>query len=875
MRCYMSKLIYAFNDENSSGKDLLGGKGANLAEMTRLGLPVPDGFTITTEACNAYLASGESLTSVLLEELSDAILSLETRTGKTFSDEDNLLLVSVRSGAKFSMPGMMDTVLNLGLNDENVEKLAAKTRDARFAYDCYRRLLQMFGEVVYGIHMSVFDTIFESYKEENKYELDTDIPADGLKEIVEKYKEVYLEETNKTFPESPIDQLTEAVEAVFKSWNNERARIYRDLHDIPHDLGTAVNIQEMVFGNSGDNSGTGVLFTRNPSTGEHKLYGEYLLNAQGEDVVAGIRTPQEIEVLNTQMPEVYEELVGITKNLENHYKDMQDIEFTIENGKLFILQTRNGKRTASAAVKIAYDMVQDGVISKEDAIMMVDPKSIDQLLHPQFDDEALETAERISEYGLPASPGASTGMVVFSTERAKELGEAGEKVILMRPETSPEDIEGMVVAEAIVTTHGGMTSHAAVVARGMGTCCVTAVSDLKIDGENGVATYANGVLKEGDIISVNGSTGKLYLGEITKKDQEQSTEFAEFMTWAKEISRMDVRMNAETSKDINAGFEFNASGIGLVRTEHMFFQEERLIGMRRFILAQNHAERVAALDTILEYQQSDFEEIFRLSGERPVIVRLLDPPLHEFLPHTENEINNVANQLGVTTELLKSYITNLNELNPMLGHRGCRLAITYPELYEMQTEAMLKSLIKLKKEGIETNLEIMIPLIVTAEEYKTLSDKIKARAESIEAEAGVKVNYTVGVMIETPRACLTAEEIAPLADFISFGTNDLTQLTFGFSRDDAGKFIGEYVDGALMETDPFQSLDINGVGQLVKMAVEKARAHNPNYKVGVCGELGGDPRSIQFFNDIGMSYVSCSPYRVPGAMLAAAQSVVK
>lgn len=870
----MSKLIYAFNDENSGTKDLLGGKGANLAEMTRLGLPVPDGFTITTKACNDYLASDESLTSELLEELSNEIMNLEERTGKRFSDEKDLLLVSVRSGAKFSMPGMMDTILNLGLNDENVKKLAQKTGDARFAYDCYRRLLQMFGEVVYGIHMSRFDTIFNKYKEENNYNLDTDIPADVLKEIVEEYKEIYVEEIHKSFPDKPIDQLTEAVEAVFKSWNNERARIYRDLHDIPHNLGTAVNIQEMVFGNSGEDSGTGVLFTRNPSTGEHKLYGEYLLNAQGEDVVAGIRTPKEIAVLEEQMPGVYKELVRLTEKLESHYKEMQDIEFTIEDEKLYILQTRNGKRTARAAVKIAYDMVKDNVISKKDAIMMVDPKSIDQLLHPQFDEKALQTAELISK-GLPASPGAATGMVVFSTEKAKELGEAGEKVILVRPETSPEDIEGMIVSEAIVTTHGGMTSHAAVVARGMGTCCVTAVADLKIDTLSGIATYASGDLKEGDIISVNGSTGKLYLGVVDKIEQEQSTEFAEFMTWAKEIANMDIRMNAETTVDINAGYGFDASGIGLVRTEHMFFQEERLIGMRRFILAQNHSERVDVLDTILEYQQEDFEHIFRLTGERPVIVRLLDPPLHEFLPHSASEIEGVANQLGVSKELLKSYITNLQEVNPMLGHRGCRLAITYPELYEMQTEAMIRSLIKLKEEGINCNLEIMVPLIVTVEEYKTLRDKIRTRAESLEKEAGVKVNYTIGVMIETPRACLTADEIVKEADFFSFGTNDLTQLTFGFSRDDAGKFIGEYVDRDLMETDPFQSIDKNGVGELVKIAVEKARAYNPNFKIGVCGELGGDPRSIEFFNELDMTYVSCSPYRVPGAMLAAAQSVVK
>lgn len=871
----MSKFVYAFEEGSQNMKDLLGGKGANLSEMMRLGLPVPNGFTITTEACIEYLDRGEQLSDEVLTQLDEKLKELEDKTNKAFSSDENLLLVSVRSGAKISMPGMMDTILNLGLNDENVEKLAAKTEDARFAYDCYRRLLQMFGSVVYNIPMPAFEEYFEAFKKGKGHATDADVPAEDLKEIVEQYKEIYIEEAHKPFPQEPKKQLTEAIEAVFKSWNNDRARIYRDLNEIPHDIGTAVNVQEMVFGNSGDRSGTGVAFTRNPATGEHKLYGEYLLNAQGEDVVAGIRTPKEIETLNEQMPHAYEEFVNVTKKLEAHYKDMQDIEFTIENEKLFILQTRNGKRTANAAINIAVDMVHEGVISKEDAVAMVDVKSIDQLLHPNFNEEALKSAELVSDKGLPASPGAATGIIVFSALDAKAKAEAGEKVILVRPETSPEDIEGMIAAEAIVTTHGGMTSHAAVVARGMGKCCVTGCSDLEINTKEKYVKYAGKTLSEGDVISVNGSTGAVYIGEIETTKAEASDVFEEFMGWAEDIARLSVRMNAETESDIKSGYSFNAKGIGLVRTEHMFFGEERLIEMRRFILASTYEERVEALNKIKIYQTEDFEGIFNLSQDRPSIVRLLDPPLHEFLPKGGEEVKAVANQLGVTTDFLEKRISELHEFNPMLGHRGCRLAITYPELYEMQTEAIITAVLNLKEKGIETKPEIMIPLVSTTQEFVILKDVVKKKAQEIMDAKGVQVDYLIGTMIETPRACLVAGELAQHSEFFSFGTNDLAQLTYGFSRDDAGKFINEYINREILNVDPFQTLDVEGMGQLIKIAVESAKSANSAIKIGVCGELGGDPKSIHFFNDLAIDYVSCSPFRVPGAILATAQSQVK
>lgn len=871
----MTKLIYAFDEGKKGMKDLLGGKGANLAEMKRLGLPVPDGFTITTQACIDYLEQGGTLSETLMSELQDQLAAFSTRTNKAFSSSDNLLLVSVRSGAKISMPGMMDTILNLGLNDDNVEKLARKTNDERFAYDCYRRLLQMFGEVVYDVPMTAFDTYFNDYKKQHGYEIDADIPAEGLQEICERYKAIYEEKVDKPFPQEPIVQLTEAIEAVFKSWDNDRARVYRQLNDIPYDIGTAVNVQEMVFGNSGDRSGTGVAFTRNPGTGEAKLFGEYLLNAQGEDVVAGIRTPKDIATLHDQMPHVHQQFVEVSQSLEQHYKDMQDIEFTIENEQLYILQTRNGKRTANAAINIAVDLVQEGVISKEDAIKQVEVKSIDQLLHPNFDEQALAQATVISKAGLPASPGAATGKIVFSAEDAKAQAEQGEKVILMRPETSPEDIEGMVASEAIVTTHGGMTSHAAVVARGMGKCCVTGCANLEINTQQRTVTFPQGVLNEGDIVSVDGANGDIYVGEVDTISAQRSEAFSQFMQWSEEIAQLSVRMNAETPQNIAAGYQFDATGIGLVRTEHMFFAPERLVEMRRFILAHNHDQRIAALNKISTYQTDDFEKILRQSEDRPTIIRLLDPPLHEFLPRSEEEKESVASQLNVSTRELNQSIEQLHEVNPMLGHRGCRLAITYPELYEMQVEAIMNSVIRLKEQCIETNPEIMIPLVSTVEEFKTLKAMIIDKIERMAQENGHELNYAIGTMIETPRACLIAHEIAKEADFFSFGTNDLTQLTYGFSRDDAGKFINAYADQGIMEIDPFQTLDVDGIGQLIKLASEQAKAVNPNIKIGVCGELGGDMKSIAYFNTLPIDYVSCSPFRVPGAILATAQSAVE
>lgn len=871
----MTKYIYAFDEGQKSMKDLLGGKGANLAEMKRLGLPVPDGFTLTTEACIEYLKHGSKVPEALSEQLNSQLEAFSQRTEKSFSSEEQLLLVSVRSGAKISMPGMMDTILNLGLNDDNVKKLAAKTNDARFAYDCYRRLLQMFGEVVYGIPMNAFDTYFNAYKTQHDYQNDADIPAEGLQEICEHFKGVYLDEVYKPFPQAPFDQLTEAIEAVFKSWDNDRARVYRELNEIPHDIGTAVNIQEMVFGNSGERSGTGVAFTRNPVTGEAKLFGEYLLNAQGEDVVAGIRTPKDIESLKEQMPHVHQQFVDVSQRLETHYKDMQDIEFTIENEQLYILQTRNGKRTANAAIHIAVDLVEEGVITKEEAVMNVEVKSIDQLLHPNFDKTALEHASVISKLGLPASPGAASGKIVFSAETAKMQFEQGERVILMRPETSPEDIEGMVASEAIVTTHGGMTSHAAVVARGMGKCCVTGCSDLEINVVDKVVNYPGGTLHEGDMISVDGAQGDIYVGEVETMKAERSEAFEQFMEWSDGVARLDVRMNAETPQDIQAGYQFGSKGIGLVRTEHMFFGPERLVEMRRFILSDTQDKRIAALNEIKQYQTADFEEILKLSGERPTIIRLLDPPLHEFLPKSTKEKSSVAGQLNVSVKTLEQYIENLNEVNPMLGHRGCRLAITYPELYVMQVEAIMESALRLKAQGIDCQPEIMIPLVSTVAEFTTLKTQITERIEALQQEAGESVNYLIGTMIETPRACLIAGDLAKECDFFSFGTNDLTQLTFGFSRDDAGKFIGAYSEQGILDIDPFQTLDVEGVGQLVKVATEQAKAANPTLKIGVCGELGGDHKSIQYFNNLDIDYVSCSPYRVPGALLSTAQSEVE
>lgn len=872
----MTKRVYRFKEGNAEMKEILGGKGANLAEMTRLGLPVPDGFTISTEACMDYLNNGHSFTTELKKEIEKYLEQLEVSSGKSFDDPENIMLLSVRSGAKFSMPGMMDTVLNLGLNDENVEHLAKITNDEAFAYDCYRRLLQMFGDVVFGIDTSHFENFLGFYKQKNGVLVDSDLTAEQLKEIVVEYKRLYLEIKKQEFPQDPREQLFAAVEAVFSSWNNERAIFYRQLHNIPHDLGTAVNIQLMVFGNSGEESGTGVAFTRNPSTGENKLFGEYLINAQGEDVVAGIRTPQPISNLHETMPKVYDEFVEMSELLEKHYKDMQDIEFTIENKKLYLLQTRNGKRTAHSAFKIAVDLVNEGLKTKEEAIMSLDAQSVNQLLHPVFVEEALAKANVISKVGLPASPGSATGRICFDAATAKEWVDRGEKVVLVRQETSPEDIGGMVVSEAIVTSRGGMTSHAAVVARGMGTCCVAGCSELEIDEFLKVIKYPNGTLTEGDIISVDGTNGDLYVGEVELTLSEKNEDFETVMAWTKEIARLEVRMNAETSSDIKTGIAFDASCIGLARTEHMFFAPERLIEMRRFILSDSTLTRKEALETILSYQIEDFKSIFSTIEEKSVVVRLLDPPLHEFVPSKKEDVERVAKEMDMKYPVLQQRINELHEVNPMLGHRGCRLAITYPELYLMQAEAIIRSAISMKEEkNIDVNPEIMIPLVGMKGELTVLKEKITSHIESILQEEKATISYTLGTMIELPRACLIADELVKDADFFSFGTNDLTQMTYGFSRDDAAKYINQYVADGILPVDPFQTIDVDGVGELITVAVKKARTIKPKMKIGVCGELGGDPESILFFDKLGLDYVSCSPYRVPVAYIAAAQSAIQ
>lgn len=872
----MTKRVYCFKEGNAEMKEILGGKGANLAEMTRLGLPVPDGFTISTEACMDYLNNGHSFTIELKKEIEKYLEQLEVSSGKSFDDPENIMLLSVRSGAKFSMPGMMDTVLNLGLNDENVEHLANITNDEAFAYDCYRRLLQMFGDVVFGIDTSHFENFLGFYKQKNGVLVDSDLTAEQLKEIVGEYKRLYLEIKKQEFPQDPREQLFAAVEAVFSSWNNERAIFYRQLHNIPHNLGTAVNIQLMVFGNSGEESGTGVAFTRNPSTGENKLFGEYLINAQGEDVVAGIRTPQPISNLHETMPKVYDEFVEMSELLEKHYKDMQDIEFTIENKKLYLLQTRNGKRTAHSAFKIAVDLVNEGLKTKEEAIMSLDAQSVNQLLHPVFVEEALAKANVISKVGLPASPGSATGRICFDAATAKEWVDRGEKVVLVRQETSPEDIGGMVVSEAIVTSRGGMTSHAAVVARGMGTCCVAGCSELEIDEFLKVIKYPNGTLTEGDIISVDGTNGDLYVGEVELTLSEKNEDFETVMAWTKEIARLEVRMNAETSSDIKTGIAFDASGIGLARTEHMFFAPERLIEMRRFILSDSTLTRKEALETILSYQIEDFKSIFSTIEEKSVVVRLLDPPLHEFVPSKKEDVERVAKEMDMKYPVLQQRINELHEVNPMLGHRGCRLAITYPELYLMQAEAIIRSAISMKEEkNIDVNPEIMIPLVGMKGELTVLKEKITSHIESILQEEKATISYTLGTMIELPRACLIADELVKDADFFSFGTNDLTQMTYGFSRDDAAKYINQYVADGILPVDPFQTIDVDGVGELITVAVKKARTIKPKMKIGVCGELGGDPESILFFDKLGLDYVSCSPYRVPVAYIAAAQSAIQ
>ncbi|WP_353654849.1 pyruvate, phosphate dikinase [Clostridium sp. CCUG 7971] len=869
-----AKYVYSFDEGNKEMKSLLGGKGANLAEMTKIGLPVPNGFTITTKACNDYYDNNETIREEIIAEIESQLLGLEKELNKSLGCSKNPLLLSVRSGAVFSMPGMMDTILNLGLNDTSVVALAKATKNERFAYDSYRRFIQMFSDVAMGIPKYKFENILDKIKESKEYKFDTDLNIDDLKELVKEYKKLYKKEIKVDFPENPKEQLMLAIKAVFKSWNNPRAAVYRRLNDIPHNLGTAVNIQSMVFGNMGETSGTGVAFTRNPSTGENKLFGEFLLNAQGEDVVAGIRTPKDISTLKEVMPSAYDEFTKITSILENHYKDMQDIEFTIEREKLYILQTRNGKRTAKASINIAVDLVKENIIDKKEAIMRIDPKQLDQLLHPSFENESLEKSTVIAK-GLPASPGAGRGKVYFNAQDVVSAKERGEEAILVRLETSPEDIEGMVCAEGILTARGGMTSHAAVVARGMGKCCVAGCSDIKVDEFNKEIRTELAVIKEGEYISLDGSSGCVYLGGVKKTDVALSGSFEILMDWVNEYKDIAVRTNADNPRDAKAAIKFGAEGIGLCRTEHMFFDEDRIPAVREMILSNTLEQRLKALDKLLPMQKEDFIEIFKVMDGKEVNIRLLDPPLHEFLPHDDESISALAKTMNIEVSEIKRRIVDLEEFNPMLGHRGCRLAITFPEIYEMQAKAIIYGAIEATKLGVKVIPEIMIPLVGEVKELKVIREMIKETMDNIIKEENVKINYTIGTMIEVPRACLTADEIAQEADFFSFGTNDLTQMTFGYSRDDAGKFLGEYVNNELLEKDPFEVLDQNGVGKLVKMGAKLGRETKPELKIGICGEHGGEPSSVEFCYKLGLNYVSCSPFRVPIARLAAAQATIK
>ncbi len=872
----MAKYVYLFSEGNASMRNLLGGKGANLAEMTGLGLPVPRGFTVTTEACTRYYNDGKVIAKEIEDEIYATLAKTEEIVGKKFGDPSNPFLVSVRSGARASMPGMMDTILNLGLNDVVVEGLAKLTDNERFAYDSYRRFIQMFSDVVMEVEKSKFEKILQDVKEENGAQFDTDLTAANLKEVVKRYKELYKKEKGTDFPQEPKTQLLEAVKAVFRSWDNPRAIVYRRLNDIPGDWGTAVNVQEMVYGNMGNDSGTGVAFTRNPATGERKLYGEFLMNAQGEDVVAGIRTPQSIDQLKEINPAAYNQFAEIANKLETHYKDMQDMEFTIEKGKLFMLQTRNGKRTAAAALKIAVDLVNEGMVSKADAIMKVDPKQLDALLHPNFEPKALKAAVPVAK-GLPASPGAATGKVYFEAEDAVNAFKNGEKkIILVRLETSPEDIEGMHVSQGILTGRGGMTSHAAVVARGMGTCCVAGCSEIKINEEEKYFLDKNGKkYVEGDWISLDGSTGNVYGEQLPTVEPELTGDFGILMSWADELRTLKVRANADTPNDAAQAMKFGAEGIGLCRTEHMFFEADRIPAMREMIVARTEEQRRKALDKLLPMQRSDFEGLFTEMKGYPVTIRFLDPPLHEFLPQEDEDIKTLAKEMGMTFEDLKGIVADLHEFNPMMGHRGCRLAVTYPEIAEMQTRAVIEAAINVNKKGMNVVPEIMIPLVGEIKELKYVKDVVVKTADEIIKNAGVKLEYKVGTMIEIPRAALTADEIAKEAEFFSFGTNDLTQMTFGFSRDDAGKFLDEYYNKKIYESDPFARLDQTGVGKLVEMSVKLGKQTRPDIKLGICGEHGGDPSSVEFCHKTGLNYVSCSPFRVPIARLAAAQAAVK
>ena len=872
----MKQYVFTFEQGNANMRQLLGGKGANLAEMTGLGLPVPPGFTISTEACNSYYENDKTLDEGITAQAMTALEGLEKKTGKGFGDAKNPLLVSVRSGAAVSMPGMMDTVLNLGLTDETAHGMAEATQNPRFAYDSYRRFIQMFANVVMELDMTPFEAALEAAKQAQGVTLDRDLSAESLMELVKTYQGLYEKATGKPFPQAPKEQLVRAIEAVFRSWNTPRANYYRQLNDIPSTLGTAVNVQSMVFGNMGDDCGTGVAFTRSPSTGENKFYGEYLMNAQGEDVVAGIRTPQHIDQLKNDMPEAYETLIGIAQKLESHFHDMQDIEFTIERGKLYMLQTRNGKRTMQAALQIAVDMVEEGKIGRDDALLMIDAKQINTILHPTFDENALKQAAPVA-VGLPASPGAATGQVYFSAEEVEKAAADGQACILVRTETSPEDIQGMNKAKGILTARGGMTSHAAVVCRGMGRCCVAGCNDIFVDEEEGFFRTEEGrIFKRGDWISLDGNTGRVYGEQLPTVPAKISGNFETIMQWADDYRTMGVRTNADTPRDAQAARDFGAEGIGLCRTEHMFFDAERIASMRRMILADNERQRKAALEELLPMQKQDFKALYKVMGGRPVTIRLLDPPLHEFIPKEEEEIRALAESMGVTFEELNDKAISLHETNPMLGHRGCRLAVTYPEIARMQTTAIMEAAIEVcEEERVMIQPEIMIPLVGEVKELAFVKKIVKDTAESVINRMVHRIPYLIGTMMEIPRACLTADEIAKEAEFFSFGTNDLSQMTFGFSRDDAGKFLPDYFEFKIFEQDPFASVDVKGVGKLMQMAVQMGREQRPNIKLGICGEQGGDPKSVEFCHNIGLTYVSCSPFRVPIARLAAAQAAIR
>ena len=870
----MAKWVYLFREGNADMRNLLGGKGANLAEMTNLGLPIPPGFTVTTEACTDYYNHGRSISEEIQTQIFDALALLEEKLGKKFGDTENPLLVSVRSGARASMPGMMDTILNLGLTDISVEGFAKRTGNPRFAYDSYRRFIQMFSDVVMEVPKSLFERVIDEIKEDRKVHFDTELTAEDLKEVIRRFKEIYKEKMGEEFPQEPRVQLMEAVKAVFRSWDNERAIVYRRMNDIPGDWGTAVNVQSMVFGNMGNTSGTGVAFTRNPSTGAKGIYGEYLINAQGEDVVAGIRTPQPITRLEEDLPECYEEFLKIANRLEEHYRDMQDMEFTIEDGKLYFLQTRNGKRTAQAALQIACDLVDEGMITPQEAVSRIEAKSLDQLLHPAFDPDALKKGTVMGQ-ALPASPGAAAGKIYFNAEEAKEAHETGERVILVRLETSPEDIEGMHAAEGILTVRGGMTSHAAVVARGMGTACISGCGDIVIDEKKKQFTLGGKTYFEGDYISLDGSTGKIYDGDIQTQEASISGNFGRIMSWADSFRKLRVRTNADTPADAANAVRLGAEGIGLCRTEHMFFEPDRIPKIRKMILSKTVEEREKALEELIPFQKGDFKALYEVMEGKPVTIRFLDPPLHEFVPTDEKDIEALAKDMNLSVEEVKSTCSELHEFNPMMGHRGCRLSVTYPEIARMQTRAVIEAAIEVSKEkGFEIVPEIMVPLVGDKKELKFVKDVIVETAEKVKAEKNSNLVYHIGTMIEIPRAALLANEIAEEAEFFSFGTNDLTQMTFGFSRDDAGKFLVDYYKSKIYESDPFAKLDQNGVGQLIEMAVTKGRSQRPNLKIGICGEHGGDPSSVAFCHKVGMDYVSCSPFRVPIARLAAAQAAI-